>query len=69
MNLGWVVGPMIGGYAAVVSGDYSLAAWLLYRNELLPEDVVLDAATLPGVRMPAHDRFVADDRTGGTIVR
>ena len=28
MNLGWVVGPMIGGYAAVVSGDYSLAAWL-----------------------------------------
>ncbi|EKP0262944.1 MFS transporter [Aeromonas sobria] len=28
MNLGWVVGPMIGGYAAVVSGDYSLAARL-----------------------------------------
>ncbi|TFF74667.1 MFS transporter [Aeromonas taiwanensis] len=28
MNLGWVLGPMIGGYAAVVSGDYSLAAWL-----------------------------------------
>jgi cytochrome c len=48
---------------------YSLAAWLLYRNELLPEDAVLDAATLPGVRMPARDRFVADDRTGGAIVR
>ena len=28
MNLGWVLGPMIGGYAAVVSGDYSMAAWL-----------------------------------------
>ena len=28
MNLGWVLGPMIGGYAAVISGDYSLAAWL-----------------------------------------
>lgn len=28
MNLGWVLGPMIGGYAAVMSGDYSLAAWL-----------------------------------------
>ncbi|MFM4840389.1 MFS transporter [Aeromonas veronii] len=28
MNLGWVVGPVIGGYAAVISGDYSLAAWL-----------------------------------------
>ncbi|EOD54438.1 MFS transporter [Aeromonas molluscorum] len=28
MNLGWVLGPMIGGYAAVISGDYSVAAWL-----------------------------------------
>ncbi|MGY3871035.1 MFS transporter [Aeromonas crassostreae] len=28
MNLGWVLGPMIGGYAAVISGDYSMAAWL-----------------------------------------
>ncbi|WP_336753626.1 MFS transporter [Aeromonas hydrophila] len=35
MNLGWVVGPMIGGYAAVVSGDYSLAAWLAVAMTLV----------------------------------
>lgn len=35
MNLGWVVGPMIGGYAAVISGDYSLAAWLAVVMTLL----------------------------------
>jgi predicted MFS family arabinose efflux permease len=35
MNLGWVLGPMIGGYAAVVSGDYSLAAWLAVAMTLL----------------------------------
>ena len=35
MNLGWVVGPMIGGYAAVVSGDYSLAAWLAVGMTLI----------------------------------
>ncbi|MFB2926235.1 MFS transporter [Aeromonas hydrophila] len=35
MNLGWVVGPMIGGYAVVVSGDYSLAAWLAVAMTLV----------------------------------
>ncbi|WP_421351824.1 MFS transporter [Aeromonas veronii] len=35
MNLGWVVGPMLGGYAAVISGDYSLAAWLAVGMTLL----------------------------------
>ncbi|MGY3895625.1 MFS transporter [Aeromonas enterica] len=35
MNLGWVVGPMIGGYAAVMSGDYSLAAWLAVAMTLV----------------------------------
>ncbi|ELM3616209.1 MFS transporter [Aeromonas sobria] len=35
INLGWVVGPMIGGYAAVISGDYSLAPWLAVGMTLL----------------------------------
>ena len=35
MNLGWVVGPMIGGYAAVMSGDYNLAAWLAVAMTLV----------------------------------
>jgi cytochrome c len=48
---------------------YSLAAWLLYRNEIVPEDAVMDARTLPAVRMPARDRFAPDDRRGGAEVR
>jgi hypothetical protein len=31
--------------------------------------MVIDAASLPRVRMPARDRFVPDDRTGGPEFR
>jgi hypothetical protein len=31
---------------------YSLTAFLLYRNEVIKEDDVMDAHTLPGVKMP-----------------
>jgi len=48
---------------------YALVAYLLYLNHLVPADAVMDAATLPRVRMPARDRFVRDDRRGGPEVR
>lgn len=49
---------------------YAVVAWILHRNELIPEDAVMDATTLPAVVMPARDRFVPDDRLeGGTRVR
>ena len=35
INMGWVLGPMLGGYAAVVSGDYSLTAWLAVAMTLI----------------------------------
>jgi S-disulfanyl-L-cysteine oxidoreductase SoxD len=41
---------------------YALTAYLLHRNEIIPADAVVDAATLPRVTMPARDRFVRDDR-------
>ena len=44
---------------------YALTAYLLARNEVIPDSMVVDAATLPRIRMPARDRFVVDDRTGG----
>lgn len=44
---------------------YAVIAYLLYLNEIVPEDAVMDAETLPEVEMPARDRFVVDDRTGG----
>lgn len=41
---------------------YAVVAHLLSLNELIPGDAVMDAATLPKVRMPARDRFVPDQR-------
>lgn len=41
---------------------YSVTAWILWRNGLVAEDAVMDAASLPAVVMPARDRFVPDDR-------
>jgi cytochrome c len=41
---------------------YGLVAYLLSLNELIAPDAVVDAASLPKVKMPAHDRFVPDTR-------
>lgn len=48
---------------------YSLTAYLLAANEIIPAGSTLDSASLIAVRMPAHDRFVRDDRRGGPEVR
>lgn len=48
---------------------YSLTAYLLVANEVLPAGSTLDSARLVAVRMPAADRFVPDDRKGGREVR
>ena len=44
---------------------YSLVAYILYLNEIVPEDTVLSDDNLADVVMPARDRFVYDDREGG----
>ena len=44
---------------------YALTAFLLAENEIIAKNTVMDATTLPTVKMPARDRFVRDDRTGG----
>lgn len=48
---------------------YSVVAYLLYRNQIVPSGTVLSNRTLPLVRMPARDRFVVDNRSGGRIIR
>ncbi len=48
---------------------YAITAYVLYLNGLLPEDAVLDSASLAAIEMPARDRFVPDDRTGGPEIR
>jgi len=44
---------------------YAVIAYVLYLNEIVPEDAVMTAETLPAVVMPARDKFVVDDRVGG----
>jgi len=39
-----------------------VTAYLLHLNGIVGEDVVLDARTLPQVRMPNRDGFVPDSR-------
>ena len=41
---------------------YSLTAFLLAENEIIGKEQVMNARSLPAVRMPARDRFVRDDR-------
>lgn len=41
---------------------YAVTAWLLFRNQIIAADQVIDATTLPQVRMPNRDGFVPDPR-------
>lgn len=40
---------------------YAVTAWLLWRNELISEDAVMDAETLPAVEMPGREHFVPSE--------
>lgn len=44
---------------------YAVTAYLLARNGVIPDSAVMNAHTLPAVRMPARGRFVPDNRQGG----
>ena len=48
---------------------YGVVAWILVRNEIIPNDAEMNAETLPQVAMPARAQFVPDDRRGGREVR
>ena len=48
---------------------YSLTAFVLHLNELLPADGALDRESLPRIEMPARDGFVYDDRAGGAELK
>ena len=61
--------PMTSPGSLTATEVYQAAAYILYLNEIIPEDAVMDAQTLPAVMMPARDRFVPDNRTGGPVIR
>jgi cytochrome c len=37
---------------------YSLTAFILFRNDIIKEDDVIDATTLPKIKMPNRDGFI-----------
>lgn len=41
---------------------YAVVAWLLHQNGIVPADAVIDATTLPVVKMPHREGFVSDPR-------
>lgn len=45
---------------------YAVTAYLLNREGLIPAGTVIDAHSLPQVKMPARRRFVPDDRRGSS---
>jgi S-disulfanyl-L-cysteine oxidoreductase SoxD len=40
---------------------YAVSAYILFMNNIVPEDAVMDAQKLPQVRMPNRDGFTKDD--------
>jgi len=48
---------------------YALVGAVLYLNDLVGEDAVMDSVAVTGILMPARDRFVPDDRAGGPEIR
>ena len=48
---------------------YGLVAYILSLNKIVPENAVMDAASLQKVVMPSRDRFVPDNRKGGPVVK
>ena len=51
------------------SETYGIVAYLLSANGIIPASAVMNAKSLPAVRMPARSHFVPDNRTGGVFFR
>ena len=51
--------PMLIGPGTLKPDEvYSLTAYLLFKNNIIKENDVLDAQTLPKVKIPTHEAFV-----------
>src|SRR5690606_38752034 len=48
---------------------HSLTVYLLFENEIINEDEVLNSKTLPSIHMPNSKSFVDDDREGRSEIK
>jgi len=56
--------PLAAPGSLTADQTYAVTAYLLQKEQVIPAGTVLDAKTLPQVKMPGRDKFVADDRRG-----
>lgn len=61
--------PMDRPQTLAVDEVYALSAYLLHLNGLVPAEAVMDARSLPAVRMPNRDGFIVDDRPDAQAAR
>ena len=61
--------PMNAPGSLTVDEVYAASAYILYMNDIIDENAVMNTESLPKVVMPARDRFVMDNRTGGPEIR
>lgn len=54
--------PMTAPQSLTPDEVYSVVAWLLHQNGIIPATMVIDGQTLPTVKMPNRDGFVPDPR-------
>lgn len=54
--------PMTAPQSLTPDEIYSVIAWLLNQNGIIPEQAVIDANTLPRIQMPNRAGFVPDTR-------
>lgn len=52
--------PLTAPQSLTPDESYSVVAWLLHQNGIVPADAVIDAQTLPRVTMPNRAGFVSD---------
>jgi len=48
---------------------YALTAYIYALNDFIPQDAVLDAASLTAIQMPVRDGFIVDDRPDTSATR
>lgn len=59
--------PLLSPGSLTDSQVYAVVAFLLAKDQVIPDSTTLDATSLRAVQMPYRDRFVPDDRKAGVL--
>ncbi len=54
--------PLTAPQSLSPSEVYAVVAWILFRNRIIEESLILNAKSLPSIQMPNRDSFLPDPR-------